>query len=370
MSEKKRRIIQLLPTLRPGDAIGNEVMALDKLLRANGHETFLCACEVLIPNPPAHCSVYPGMPVTTDDDIILYHLATGSADIHNSLPDRRGHLIYRYHNITPAHFFRGYSDVGEFNSIEGRRAIHTLKDLPELVICDSAFNAQDLRETGYTCPMEVCPIIMDFSDYANAAAGLTPASKGPDHIPTFLFVGRVAPNKCHHKLIAAVAAYKRKYNEPIRLRLAGSWGGLGNYHTELAVFASAVGLSETSGLGDGSQEVVMTGKLPFSGIVQEYLNADAFLCLSEHEGFCVPLLEAMYFDLPILAYDSTAVPETLGDGGLLLDSNDPYKVAEAMHRIVHDDAFREDLKRRAKARLTDFAQEKTEQRMLKILEGI
>ena len=142
--------------------------------------------------------------------------------------------------------------------------------------------------------------------------------------------------------------YHRDYNPKSRLFLVGNDTGMENYRYQLENYIQALGLSG---------RVIFPGHISFAAILAYYRLADAFVCMSEHEGFCVPLVEAMYFDLPIVAYASSAVPETLGKGGLLLDSKDPQIAAAAIDRVIRDEKLRATIAKEQKARLAQFRYE-------------
>ena len=343
-----RKIYQLLPSFKRGDAIGNEVVSIHRALTAMGLETHIYYLD----DPKGDVDVsmaspYAQMPETTEEDIILYHLSIGSL-LNRELRGMRGHKIFRYHNITPAEFFRSYNPMSCRKCRNGVEEIRALADVPERCIAVSEFNKEHLRSLGYTCEIDICPIVIDWTDYEQALQQVRSeggaqemASVGPNGDRSgaasgkssgkpfeVLFVGRVAPNKKQQDLIAAIAAYAEQYDREIHLTLVGSWAGNEKYQEELRKYVDLLGLQ---------QQVSFCGHLDFRGIVKAYTEADLFLCLSEHEGFCVPLVEAMHFGVPIIAYDAAAVGETLGDAGILLTDKTPEKVAEQIRRMQDPD---------------------------------
>src|SRR5207248_3376126 len=166
--------------------------------------------------------------------------------------------------------------------------------------------------------------------------------------------GRLAPNKAQHDLIKALAAYRRLYDPRARLHLVGT-SSSESYRTALVAYADALDLVDA---------VEFTGSVSDGELAAHYRAADVFVCVSEHEGFCVPLLEAMHHRLPIVAYAAAAVPETLGDGGLLLNSKDPYTVAAAVQRVVSDADLRAQLVAAGTRRLHDFDLDRSREKLL------
>ena len=159
-----------------------------------------------------------------------------------------------------------------------------------------------------------------------------------------LFVGRVVPNKRHEDVIAAFYLYQRYYNKNARLFLVGSFDDNDRYCRRLKAYIERLGLDN----------VIIPGHIKFDEILGYFASADAFLCLSEHEGFCVPLVEAMLFKVPIVAYDSCAVGETMKNGGLLLKDKDLLETAGALDRVITDKGLREQIIGNQRERLEDF----------------
>jgi glycosyltransferase involved in cell wall biosynthesis len=277
-----------------------------------------------------------------------------------ALPSYGGKKVMIYHNITPPRFYRCLDRDMEQNVRMGYEGIRFLADKVEYAIADSDYNRQELRRMGYRCPIDVCPILIPFSDYdwePNEAF----LQKYRDGKKNWLFVGRIAPNKKPEDVIRAFAVYHREYEPESRLLLIGSMGGIQRYDEALENYIRSLRLEKA---------VVMPGHVSFAEILAGYHAADVFVCMSEHEGFCVPLLEAMYFGVPIVAYASSAVPETLGKGGLLLREKDPELTAAAVNRVLTDEGLREALVRAGKERLKDFSYETVKTQFLACLKKV
>jgi glycosyltransferase involved in cell wall biosynthesis len=192
-----------------------------------------------------------------------------------------------------------------------------------LAIADSPFNQTDLDQWSYANPI-VSPLLVDTGRFLAA-----PSKPSSPH-GRWLFVGRVAPNKCHHDLIAAFAVYRRLFDPEARLTIVG-WSAVETYRAALVDLADRL---EVRAAVDWRPDI------PFTELVAEYQGSDVFVCLSEHEGFCVPLLEAMAVGLPVLAYRAAAVGDTVANAGTLLDDKDPLVVAVAVHQLLEDDVRR------------------------------
>ena len=158
-------------------------------------------------------------------------------------------------------------------------------------------------------------------------------------------MGRIAPNKKQEDVIRAFYYYKRNVNRKSRLILVGNYAGMEKYYYKLRNYVDELKLAD----------VIFTGSIPFDEILAYYHLADLFLCMSEHEGICVPLVEAMYFDVPVLAYASSAIPSTLGGSGVLLKEKDPVLAGEMMHCILSDEALRQQILQKQRKRLQDFS---------------
>ncbi len=352
------RIIQFLPTLAFGDAVGNDTVALQNAMRELGYETAVYAEAVDQRLPKGTASdLCAGMPELNPDDVILYHMSTGSK-LNYELEKYPCRKMMIYHNITPPHFFHGYNAQAESNAQYGLDGLKHLADKIDFCFADSDFNKSDLRKAGFTCPVEVRPILIPFSDYEKKPDSHI-LKKYDDDYQNIIFVGRIAPNKKQQDIISAFAFYKKYINPKSRLIFVGNWGGMEKYYDRLVKYVHALELDD----------VIFTGHIKFPEILAYYRIADLFLCMSEHEGFCVPLVEAMFFQVPVLAYSSCAVPWTLGGSGFLTDSKDPAETALLMHRILSDTELRNIIIQNQNERLQDFQYEKIKDLFARQLTG-
>jgi glycosyltransferase involved in cell wall biosynthesis len=322
-----RRVHQLLAALSYGDAIGNEALAIQKHLRAAGFASDIFA-EKVHPRV-AHLArpLWEYAQVSAPDTVCLFHFSIGSAAgrlIHHA-PDR---LVAIYHNITPARFFLGFHPHLAGLCHHGRRELEAFADRTELGLGDSEFNRRELEAAGFR-KTAVLPIVLDLSKY-DAPGSPVVDRQYRDARTNLLFVGRIIPNKKIEDLIRVFAAYQRYVNPVSRLLLVGDTRGHERYLERLLEMVDYLRLDE----------VVFTGQVDDDDLQSYYRAADLFLCLSEHEGFCVPLQEAMVHGVPVMAYDAGAVRETLHGGGILLHDKRPEVVAELVHRVLTEDGLR------------------------------
>jgi len=341
-----RRIDQVIPSLASRDAIGGHVVQLRDLLRSRGFES-----DIFYGNATPDRLDY-GFPVSrlgdrsTTDRVLLYQLSIGSgvADIFRDRGERK---FVNYHNITPADLLEAWIPAVGEEVRWGRAQLRDLAPITEFAIADSMFNERELQAAGYRSTTTV-PLLLDLDGFAGSpdptlAARLAGQRAGGGS--ELLFVGKVSPHKGQHDLVKALAAYRRLYDPEARLRLVG--GAISDeYRAAVERFADELGLIDA---------VEIAGSVTHEELIAYYAAADVFVCLSNHEGFCVPLLEAMYHRVPIVAYTNTAVPETVATAGLVLPDKQPARVAAAIHRVVTDQNLRAALARAASERVASFA---------------
>lgn len=342
------KVFQVTPSLSYGDAVSNDALAIRQILQEEGYDTdiYTVTMDSRLPQGTAH--YLNDMPAPEADDLLFYHGAIGTG-LTEKLQSFRCKKVMIYHNITPPEFFQPYSRVLTRATRMGYAEIQEMAKVFDRCIADSEYNKQNLRDMGYECEIDVCPIVIPFEDYDQEPDAETIAKYQGDGITNLLFVGRIAPNKRQEDIISAFAAYQKAYNPDSRLFLVGSCGEeLRNYEARLKDYIKALGLEG---------KAFLTGHIPFRTILAYYRLADVFVCMSEHEGFCVPVPEAQHFDKPIVAYRSSAVPETMGDGGLLVDEKDPYVVAAAINRVMTDEKLRNDILKAQQKKLDEMSYE-------------
>ena len=330
MIVSKPRVVQVLPTLSFGDAVGNDTLAIADILAAQAYRREIYAERVGPKIPPKTARNIGRLRHLSKKDILIYHASTGTK-LNFDLPGFGGRQMMIYHNITPPEFFEGYSQEAFDLCKYGYEGIRYLADKVKYCIADSEYNRRELLKMGYTCPIDVCPVLIPFEDYEREPDHKVLERYSGDGCTNLLFVGRIAPNKKQEDIIRAFYCYRKYCNPKSRLFLVGSDAGMAAYRSSLDRYIWSLELEDA---------VVFPGHIRFDAILAYYRLADVFVCMSEHEGFCVPLLEAMHFGVPIVAYRSSAVPDTLGQGGLLLDEKTPELAAAAIDRLVKDEALR------------------------------
>jgi glycosyltransferase involved in cell wall biosynthesis len=317
------RIHQVLATLGYGDAIGHEVLGIQRVLRSAGYESDIFV-ETADERLEALTRDYRELvDCSHPDNLLLHHFSLGSRASRTAfaLPDR---MALIYHNITPPEYFVGVHRRLARQCFGGRRELKAYAARCDLALGDSEFNRRDLEALGFP-RTGVLPVVPDFSHLDHPARWVI-AREFDDEWTNVLFVGRVIANKKIENLIRFFHAYQTLYNHRSRLLIVGAQSGFERYVAALHQLVSTL----------GTRDVHFTGHVSDEELVAFYEVADLFLCASEHEGFCVPIVEAFYKQIPVLAYAATAVPDTMDGAGLLFDDKDPVRVATLMEAVLDD----------------------------------
>jgi len=351
------KFIQVSESLAYGDAIANDIVAIDKLLRQMG----TCGGIYVTNNKNidkryVHKIAEPIdiFPTPDKDDVLLLHHGI-SNDFCYKVPSLKCKKVLIYHNITPPEFFDGLDEGLKNATNKGLVQTRYLHDKVDCCIADSEFNKNNLENMGYKCPIYVCPVLINFEDYSKEPNQKI-INKFDDDYINVLFVGRISPNKKQEDVIRTFALYKKYYNAKSRLFLVGSTG-VKSYAKQLKDYAELLKLDD----------IYITGSVEFSDILAYYHVADIFLCMSEHEGFCVPLLEAMHFNIPIIAYSCSAVPWTLGGCGILLPDKNFLVAAGLINELVNDETLRQNVITGQKNRCIDFTYQNVAARIKDVL---
>lgn len=344
-----RRIHQIVPRVGYADAVGNQIRECQRLLREWGYESDIFADSW---DEPLDGQIRPtaeyrdGQPGTL---ALLHYCICGAAnDFAFQLADP---IAVYYHNVTPARFF-SLHDRGFANCLAEARAGLDRFARRGPAIAASPFNQLELEGLGFTVAGQA-PYVLWLDDLHEGVKSLAAErlrlELGRKDLATWLYVGRMAPNKRIEDVLFGFAEYQSRYNAHSRLLLVGSQHGSPGYGEMLQQIIAEAGIGES---------VVMPGSYGAnSGLGVFYELADLYVCMSEHEGFCVPLVEAMSFDVPVLAYKSTGVPLTLGGSGVLVTDKSPRLVAAAAHEILRDPALARSITRYQHTRLAVYAPE-------------
>jgi glycosyltransferase involved in cell wall biosynthesis len=349
------RIHQWVPAAHRGDAIGDSTRTVRELLRGMGHESDIFALAI---DDDLRGDVLPfSTPEAAGGDVTIFHFALPSP-MTEAFASLKGAKILQYHNITPAAFFAPYDPALFRLAAFGRRELAWLAGRVDLALGDSDFNRQELESLGFT-RTGVMPIAVNTARITHA-----PSRPALDHILgdgliNILFVGRIVPNKRIEDHIRLAEMYKRYIDSYYRFIFVGRYDGLPRYYAQVRAL-----IAEYEMLPD---RFWFTGPVPDEDLAAFYRWADAYVSLSEHEGFCVPLVEAMAADVPIVAYAAGAVPETLGGAGLLFAPKDLEVAAELLGCVVYDRDVRGRVLDGQRRRLQDFAPARIEQRLRQVL---
>lgn len=352
------RIIQMLPSISYGDGVGNDCLAIHEVLTEEGYDTAIYAGHIGKGLNSKKILPVKKMGIVEADDIIIYHLSTGN-NMSFQLGEMPGKKILRYHNITPGYFFKPYSVLYQKECDYGRSGLRFLADKVQYCITASDYNREELQKLGYQCPMATVPSIIPFEDY-NKSSDHEILSRYDDGRTNIIFTGRISPNKCQEDVIKSFYLYKKHFDKEARLFLVGSWNGMEAYCDKLKDYVEKLELPD----------VYFTGHIPFEQILSYYKLADVFVCMSEHEGFCIPLVEAMYFRIPIVAYNSSAIVETLGESGILLNEKNHMLAAACIARLRSDEELRSEVIAEELLQLNKFAIEKTKRLLLDIIKEL
>ena len=349
---------QWVPAAHKGDAIGDSARHVRDLLRSMGHESELYALTI---DDDLRADVRPfADPAATRGDVTIFHFALPSP-MTARFAALDGVKILQYHNITPAAFFAPYDPQLFRLAALGRRELATLAGHVDLAVGDSDFNRRELAALGFT-RTGVLPIAVNTERIT--AAPPRPALERilRDGLINVLFVGRIVPNKKIEDHIRLAEIYKRYVDSYYRFIFVGRYDGVPRYYDQVRAL-----IAEYDMLPD---RFWFTGPVPDEDLAAFYRWADAYVSLSEHEGFCVPLVEAMAADVPVVAYAAGAVPETLGGAGLLFEPKDLELAAELLGSVVYDRGVRARVLDGQRRRLQDFAPDRIEAQLRATLNDV
>jgi glycosyltransferase involved in cell wall biosynthesis len=319
----KLRICQFSTGFHPGDAISQEMISLDSYFKKIGYESELYSEHIdsSVRNRGNRYLKYK----PKKNDLILYHHSIHS-DVLEFVLKQPSRKILIYHNVTPAHFFEPYDLHFSYSLSKGKDEIREIKDRFIHSFADSEFNKLELESMGYK-DVSILPIFYDFNilDQPYVIRNKFNGIK-------ILFVGRISPNKKQEDLIRFAEIYRKYYRKDFQIQIVGySSPASKKYFEELERMVRFWELDD---------HIHFSGYVTQSELNGYYKEADVFLSMSEHEGFCVPLLEAMHSNIPILAYSAGAVPDTLdGSGILFTEKNYPY-IAEIIEELIGNQNFR------------------------------
>lgn len=335
---------QWVPAAHKGDAIGDSARTMRDMLRALGHDSEIYALTI---DDVLKGDVHPfDSAAAQTGDVTLFHYALPSpmTEAFARLP--RGRVL-QYHNITPPQYFAPYDPALFRLTSLARAELGTLVGRVDLALGVSEFNRAELEAMGFA-PTGVLPLAVDLERIRRH--GTNPALEKvltSNHSINFLFVGRIAPNKMIEDHLKLAEQYKRYIDEYYRFIFVGKYDAVPAYYASIRSMMARFRLPV--------DRFIFTGPVPDEELALYYRHAAVYISLSEHEGFCAPLLEAMAADVPVLAYAAAAVPETLGGAGVQFAPKDMEYAAELLGMLAFDDGLRARVIAGQRARVAEFS---------------
>lgn len=358
-------IALLTPSISPGDAVSNDVIGMQMALARRGHKVQIFADGCSITDQKVLPSSKIKNFINTSGGLLIYHYSMGWDTGLEILRDMACKTVIKYHNVTPPEFFTKFSEAHVLMSHGGRKQ---LKDIAsagcDLYLSASEYNMRELIAGGADETLNFVVPPFHHIDRLNLtepdARVIAACNNGKTNV---LMVGRVAPHKGHPELIEAFANYYYHYNSNSKLFIVGKHdAAFTSYSKLLQHMVHSLKLQDA---------VVFTGEVTEATLKAYYLVADVFLITSNHEGFCVPLVEAMAMNLPIVAYSSSAIPDTAGDAALVWPERNPNLAAESINAIVNDDVVRAGLGKLGRQRYEQlFTNERIEEQFIAAIDRL
>jgi len=348
------KIAQVCYSISTGDGVSGQVLWMDWAFKKLGYCAEIYCYRYT--EDIGHLKPFTDL-IYDKDTIVIYHFSCGNS-LANKILDYPGPILLYYHNITPAHFFWSYSWGNLRNCLRGRYQLGKLRNNTMYAWAASEYSRQELLQKKYS-KTSVLPICVDYQAYYQQPEDIQLVSRYKDGKLNILFVGRVVPHKKQEDLIKILAYYKKAINKEVRLILVGN--SKTSYQDKLLQLAKNLGVEE---------DVVFPGKVSFIELCTYYRLSDLFLCMSEHEGFCIPLIESMIFMKPVFAYSAAAVAETVDNAGVLFHEKDIADIANTISRTMKSSSALAQLNHNMKIRLTTLDPEATLQKLKSDMDDI
>lgn len=325
---QKRRVHQFLSGFTYGDAISDYAIEIQNVFKSKGYESEIF-CEYMDARLKDRCKKFAYyLDDRKDTDIAILHYSIGSSIVpfvYEEVPN----VVIIYHNITPHYYFAEINPYLYKECLAGRKWLGLFKDKAIVAIADSEYNREELVELGFN-NTRVLPIKIDFSKFDRDYSFLL-ADKYRDERRNLLFIGRIIPNKKVEDVIMTYYVYRRYFNNLSRLFIVGGYIGYERYYYGLVKLVEGLRL----------KDVYFTGHISASFLSAMLGVADVFIMLSEHEGFCVPLLEAMYRGVVVVGLESGAIPFTMKEGGIIVKRKDFFHIAALIDEVMNDRNLRD-----------------------------
>ncbi len=334
-------VSQFASQVCPHDAIGNEIFAMRDLLAGFGLES-ATFCDYADPALAGAVNRW-SKRAAEDGRLTIVHFSHGSPSHERVFATAEPKMLV-YHNITPAHYFLSTHPRIAAASRKGREQLASLPESVDVAVAHSSFSAAELRDLGFR-RVEVLPYIPFESLYAVDPDPDLLRRYGGDGAVNLICVAQIAPHKCIEDCILVFDYFRRVGHRNSRLFVIGGWSGTEAYLARLHRLVKMLGV----------EDVIFTGQVPQAALVAYYRIADALLCMSEHEGFCVPLIEAMRYDVPIFAYEAGAIPETLGSSGVSFRHKDWPLIAEAIGALLSTPRLKEQVLEKQRVQFSNYS---------------
>ncbi len=347
------RICQFATGFHMGDAISNEMLAFHAYFCKSGLDSYIYAEHIGRPLKKIASKYTSYKP--TKYDVIVYHHSIHS-NILDFILNQPVRKILIYHNVTPAHFFEPYDLPFSYLLKRGKTDLISLQSRFDAIFADSEFNKHELVEMGYK-KVIILPIVYDFQ-----ILDKPPLIRNNSQGIKITFVGRISPNKKQCDLIRFAEIYRKFFRKDFQVQMIGYASPASRlYLEELRQFVRFFKLEKN---------IYFSGYATQSELNGYYSCSDIFLSMSEHEGFCVPLLEAMHFKIPVLAYKAGAVEETMNKAGILFQTKDYPLIAEIIEEILSNPDFKEQILRRQNQRIEEYKYMLKEEILMKAIQDI
>jgi glycosyltransferase involved in cell wall biosynthesis len=346
---------QWVPAAHRGDAIGDSARRMRLLLRSMGHGGDLYALEI---DDDLQGDVLPFADrAARQGDVTILHYALPSP-MTEALTTLPGGRVLQYHNVTPAAFFAPYDPALFRLALLARRDLASLVGRIDLALGVSEYNRHELEEMGFT-PTGVLTLALDLDRITSVAPRPALERVLDDEFVNFLFVGRIAPNKKIEDHIRLAEHYKRYVDAHYRFIFVGKFDAVPRYYATIRALMTEYRLLH--------ERFIFTGPVSDEELATYYRRAAVYISLSEHEGFCAPLIEAMAADVPVLAYSAAAVPETLGGAGVQFAPKDLEYAAELAGALAFDDDLRARVVEGQRRRVAHFGDERVRRELQNLL---
>ncbi|MFA5031407.1 MAG: glycosyltransferase [bacterium] len=346
------RVDQFISSFYPKFAEGavfNDILETQKTLRNAGYISDIFTID---PEKDSGARFYSKYNYRSKNDIVIYQYGEGSI-LTDFIIKLKAKKILRYHSVTPPKFLKE-TPKSLLDTIGGNKDAKFLISEMNSSFATSEYTKTELENFGFK-NIQILPVFIDFNKYKKTSkAAVSKTTKN------LIFVGRLVPNKKHEDIIKTFYYY-HKINPKSNLFLVGECKSCPRYVNFLKKLIKELDLNKN---------VCLTGQITFEELVNFYGVSDIFICMSEHEGFCVPLLEAMYFTLPIIAYNSTAIPYTLGNAGVLVNKKNYAEIAELIDIILTDKKLYSQIVEKQNDRLKEFSLENTKNKLIKYIEEL